>query len=214
VAAVNKISSGASRLIRHHRSGYPPPEAAPGEVPHANLSAHQGGNDKSWHSRPEDVLHRSVRCRSAREKSRLGQPLGKNTRALVVTYSSTKTMAIGCHDLRGETSAVPTSTRCLTPHREQWITVPGHQPEPPLQTLVWIPDSARLKPAGYCMVAVFLPLLITGPRLGSECPTQRGMRSGTASRICPQIGLWEVTRGRSDQSAWRPQIEASRQLVD
>ena len=37
---------------------------------------------------------------------------------------------------------------------------------------------------------------------------------GPASRTCPQIGLWAVTRGRPDQSAWRPQIEASRELVD
>jgi hypothetical protein len=91
---------------------HPPPEAAPGEVPHAGLSPDQGGNDKCWHSRPEDVLQYPVRCRSARKKSRLGQPLETKTRAVVVAYTSTKKVPIGCltiHDLSGDASAAPTS---------------------------------------------------------------------------------------------------------
>ena len=47
-----------------------------------------------------------MRCRSAREKSRLGQdPLGTKTRAVVVAYTSIKKVAIGCltiHDLSGK----------------------------------------------------------------------------------------------------------------
>jgi len=55
---------------------HPPPEAAPGQVPYASLTAYQGGDDEGRHSRPEDVLQHPVRRRSAREKPRLGQPLG------------------------------------------------------------------------------------------------------------------------------------------
>ena len=32
--------------------------------------------------------------------------------------------------------------------------------------------------------------------------------SGTASKSCPQIGLWEVMQGWPDQSAWCTQLEA------
>ena len=41
---------------------HPPPEAAPGEVPHASLPAHQGGNDKCWHNRLRDVVEYPWPC--------------------------------------------------------------------------------------------------------------------------------------------------------
>jgi hypothetical protein len=73
--------------------------------------------DKCWHSRPEDVLEYPVRCRSARQKSRLGQPVwAQKTRAVVVAYTSTKNVAMGCltiQDLSGEISVRAACSACL-----------------------------------------------------------------------------------------------------
>jgi hypothetical protein len=111
VKAIKKISSGASRLIRYPAQRHPPPQAAPGEVPHTSLTAHQGGNQKGWHSRPEDVLQYPVRRRCARKKSRLGQPVGDKDEGCGRRVHQHQDVAIGClpiHDRSGEASAAPT----------------------------------------------------------------------------------------------------------
>jgi hypothetical protein len=90
----------------------PPPQAAPGEVPHPSPAAHQGGNDKRRHRRPEHVLKHPMRCRSARQQPRLGQTLGTKTSAAVVAYTNTKNVAMACrliHNLSVEASAARTS---------------------------------------------------------------------------------------------------------
>jgi hypothetical protein len=54
VTAIKKINSGASRLIRYQRSGTRHRKLRRARSHTPSLSAHQGGNDKCWHRRPEE----------------------------------------------------------------------------------------------------------------------------------------------------------------
>jgi hypothetical protein len=105
--AINKISSGASRLIRYQRSGtrHRKLRRARSRIPvfpltrAVTINAGTADPRTLW-SAPPGVAPPGRSPGSV-------HPLGTNTRAVVVAYTSTKKVAIGCrtiHHLSGERS--------------------------------------------------------------------------------------------------------------
>ena len=112
MTAIKKISSGASRLIRYQRSGtrHRKLRRARSRTPAFPLTRAVTINAGTADPR----TFSSTPCGVAPPGRSPGSvnPLGTKTRAVVVAYTSTKNVAIGClriHDLSGETSATPTS---------------------------------------------------------------------------------------------------------
>ena len=109
---IKKISSGASRLIRYQRSGtrHRKLRRARSRTPAFPLT--RAVTIKAGTADPRTFT--SIPCGVAPPGSIPGSvsPLGTKTRAVVVAYTSTKNVAMGCrliHDLSGEASAARTS---------------------------------------------------------------------------------------------------------
>jgi hypothetical protein len=138
VTAIKKISSGASMLIRYQRSGTRQRKLrrARSRTPAFPLTRAATINA----GRADPRTFSSTPCGVAPPGRSPGSvsPLGTKTRAVVVAYTSTKKVAIGClmiHDLSGETFAAPTSAAGsamigapLGSGSSRWGVRAGHRP--------------------------------------------------------------------------------------
>ncbi|HZL74623.1 MAG TPA: hypothetical protein VFB83_04540 [Propionibacteriaceae bacterium] len=110
--AIKKISSGASRLIRYQRSDTRHRKLRRARSHTPAFPVTRAVTMKAGAADPRTFSN--IPCGVAPPGRSLGSvsPLGTKTRDVVVAYTKTKNVAIGClmiHDLSGETSEAPTS---------------------------------------------------------------------------------------------------------
>ena len=178
--AINKISSGASRLIRYQRSGTRHRKLRRARSHTPALPLTRGGNDERRCSRPEDVLQHPRGVAPPGRSPGSAKPLGTKTRAVVVAYTSTKNVTIGClmiHDRSDETSACvarsvcsamigPSLNRTLIRHHR--LSIPARLPAPNF-SLAQVDDNRCLRFAK-CACAYARLRTVTEARASLQMP--------------------------------------------